>query len=278
MAILCTISGQVKDVNGANAAGAIIRIERAVLNNVRDVSYETAAVVDSSGYFSFTVPQGMRLRFASSDVSSINGYNFTAPNSVAFNLGLFKVDIASEVSARYGSGAGAAGAATVQVTELGGAGMRQTLLRLVKHPVTVGNTSGVSFGGSIIYTFPEGRIHVLGCTRKPITFDLTSEDNNTPIDAADGGDVALGSTAPSDGTLTGTDVDFNPSTSIDPISGGAAGAVLSAAAVFDGTATPISVKANVLIDDLDVGDGASDVLLLNCEQIAITWCNLGDTA
>lgn len=278
MSVLCRISGSVKDVNGANATGAIIRIERAIVANARDASFETAAVVDSSGNFSFTVPQGARVRFASTDVSSIHGFNFNVPNSNAINLGVYKVDIATEVSARGGSGAGVAAASTVHVTEMGSAGMRQTLIQLVNHLVTVGNSTGVSFGGSRIYTFPEGRIHLLGCTRKPITFNLTNEGNETPIDGADGGDVALGTTAPTDGTLTGTDVDINPSTGADPLSGGAAGAVLAAGAIFDGTTTPVPVFANVLIDDDDVGNGASDVIGLNCNQILLTWCNLGDTA
>lgn len=278
MSVVCIVSGHVKDVNGANAAGAVIEIERCVVANARSVTYEVRAIVDSSGNFSFTVPQGARLRFASSDVSAINGWNFTVPNTVAANLGVFKVDIATEVGARNATGAGTPAARTVLATEYGTAGMRQTLLRLAKHPVTVGNSSGVSFGGALIYTFPEGRIHVLGCTRKPVTVDLSDEGNVTPVDAADGGDFALGTTAPDDGTMTGTDVDINPSTSIDPLSGGAAGAVLAAAAIFDGTTTPIPVYANLLIDDADVGDGASDIILLDCVQILLTWCNLGDTA
>lgn len=278
MSALCIISGSVKDVNGANAAGAVIGIERCHVAGVRSETYETRSVVDSSGNFSFTVPQGAVVRFESVDVSALNGWRFSVPNSVSVNLGMHRVDIASEISARNAASTGSPAARTVLTTEYGNAAMRQTLIQLAEHPVTVGNTSGVSFGGSLIYTFPEGRIHVLGCTRKPVTFDLTSEDNNTPIEATDGGDFALGSTAPTDGTMTGTDVDFNPSTSIDPISGGAAGAVLAAAAVFDGTITPVKIYANVLLDDADVADGASDVILLNCNQILVTWVNLGDTA
>lgn len=98
---------------------------------------------------------------------------------------------------------------------------------------------------------------------------------NTPIDSADGGDVAIGSTAPGDGTLTGTDVDLVPSTSIDPISGGITGAALAATAQFDGTTTPLDAYLNILIDDADVADGASDVLQVS-GVVEIHWVLLGD--
>jgi hypothetical protein len=252
-------------------------ISRCVVDNSRSSAYEVATSTDSGGAFSFTVPQGSRVRFESPDVADLDGWNIVAPNTVAMNLGNFNADLATSTGER-GSAVGSVPGPTVIATEYGDAAMRQTVLQLVNHLVTVGNTTGVSFGGSEIYAFPEGRIHVLGCVRKPITFDLSNAGNVTPIAGTMGGDVALGSSAPDDGTLTGSDVDFNGSTSIDPISGGAAGAALSAAAVFDGTSSAIKLYANVLIDDADVADGSSDVIGLNCDAIVITWVNLGDTA
>lgn len=148
--------------------------------------------------------------------------------------------------------------------------VHRTVLSLAGLSVTVGNTTGVSFGGSKIYDFPQGRILLLSSVLTGVTFDLEDAGNVTPVDAADGGDISVGTTAPSDGTLTATDVNIIPSTSIDPISAGVASAALAAAAVLDGSATPIDAYFNILIDDADVGDGASDVLLVSA-VLTLNW-------
>lgn len=171
------------------------------------------------------------------------------------------------------TGVGVAGTGVV-ATETGNV-VRKTVLSLTDVPVTVGNTTGISFGGSKIYDFPAGRILLLGATINGITFDLTSEDNVTPIATTHGGDVSIGTTAPTDGTLTGTDVDIIPSTSIDPISAGITGAALAASAQFDGTSTAKDAFLNILIDDSDVADGASDVILVS-GTVTLHWMNLGD--
>lgn len=155
-----------------------------------------------------------------------------------------------------------------------GVGVNRTVIQLVGKTITVANTTGISFGNVKIFDFPKGRILVLGCVLQDLTVGLTNAGNVTPIDAADGGDVSLGSTGTSDSTLNGTDVDLLPSTSIDPLSGGIAGAALAAHAVFDGTTTPLDMYLNMIIDDADVGDGASDVLEIS-GIIVVTWINLG---
>lgn len=151
--------------------------------------------------------------------------------------------------------------------------VRQTTLYLTDMEIDVANTTGVSFGGTKIFTFPEGRILVLGVTATVgscIWIDGTLEIPQTA-----GGDFSIGTTKPTDGTLTGTDVDLLPSTSIDPLSAGITGAALAASAQFDGTTTAVPVWANLLIDDADVGDGASDKMGIT-GSVVITWVNLGD--
>lgn len=169
-----------------------------------------------------------------------------------------------------------AGAATANVTasEQGNGVLQKTVLTLDGVSVTVGNTTGVSFGGTKIYDFPAGRILILGATIANVSFDLTDAGNVTPIDAADGGDIAVGTTVAGDGTLTNADVDIIPSTGIDPLSGGVDGAALAASAQFDGTTDAIDAYFNILIDDADVGDGAEDVLLVS-GTLTISWINLG---
>lgn len=159
--------------------------------------------------------------------------------------------------------------------ESGNGAVHKTVITLSDVEVTVGNTTGVSFGGTKIYDFPQGRILVLGSVLANVTFDLTDAGNVTPIDAADGGDISVGTTVAGDGTLTNADVDLIPSTSIDPISGGVTGAALAAAAQFDGTTDAVDAYFNVLIDDADVADAASDVLLVS-GTLTIHWVLLGD--
>lgn len=163
----------------------------------------------------------------------------------------------------------------IEVTEKGNSVIHQTLLKLKALPITVGNTTGVSFGGSKIYTFPEGRILILGSIMRDISIGLDNPLNATPIAGTMGGDMSVGTTAPSDGTLTLTDVNLVPSTSIDPISDGITGVALAAAAPLDGTTTALAAFINMLIDDGDVANAASDVLEIDGE-VEFTWINLGD--
>lgn len=166
----------------------------------------------------------------------------------------------------------------ILVEEFGNGAFHKTVLTLKNVPITVGNTTGVSFGGVEIYAFPQGRLIVLGSVLKDISIGLDNPGNVTPIDSADGGDISLGTTVPSDGTLSGTDVDLCPSTSIDPLSDGISNdfATLSAAATaFAGQATPVKCYLNMLIDDADVGNGAEDVLEVS-GTVILTWVNVSE--
>jgi len=146
--------------------------------------------------------------------------------------------------------------------------IHKTVLSLEDVSVTVANTTGVSFGGTKIHDMPEGRILILGAVLGGVTVDLSSATN---LDAADGGDISVAG----DGTLSGTDVNIIPSTSIDPLSGGITGAALAASAQLDGTSAAVDVYLNMLIDDADVGDTDSDVVLIS-GTLTLVWVNLGD--
>lgn len=152
--------------------------------------------------------------------------------------------------------------------------INRTIITLQAKEITVANTTGVSFGGVKIFDFPKGRIWVMAALVRNLTIGLTNDGNATPIDGDDNGDFSMGTTAPTDGTLTGTDVDLCPSTALELDTTGTS-AVLAASAFFDGTSTAKDVYFNMLIDDADVADAASDVLELNGE-VEIYWVNLGD--
>ena len=170
------------------------------------------------------------------------------------------------------SGEGTAESVTgLTVTEYYAGGVHLTKFDLVATPITVGNTTGVSFGGVQLYTFPSNgeAIYVLNSYGE-LTFGFGNAGNNTPIDSSDGGDFALGRTAPTDGTLTGTDIAFTDAASSDPLSGGVTLQENDPRIPIAGS----ELYVNGLIDAADVGDGASDVLELT-GFVIMRWVDLG---
>lgn len=172
------------------------------------------------------------------------------------------------------NGVGAKNGSTVSVVEYGNNVGHKTVITLASTPVTVGNTTGASFGGVKLYDFPEGRLLIKGVTFS-LGFVWTGED----IAATGSGDYSLGTTITADATLNGTDVDLGPSTAmVDPFVGGVGtptSGALAASAQFDGTGTAKDLNLNIIIDDADVSDGASDVVLAS-GTITVSWENLGD--
>lgn len=170
-------------------------------------------------------------------------------------------------------GVGAPNGSGVTVVEKGNAVIHQTVVSLSSLSVTVANTTGASFGNSKLYDFPEGRILVLG-----VTASLSFNWAGTDIAATGSGDFSLGTTGTSDATLNGTDVDLLPSSAMtDPfVAGvGTGTGALAASAHFDGTATAKDMYLNIIIDDADVADAASDDVLVT-GTVTVTWINLGD--
>jgi len=167
-----------------------------------------------------------------------------------------------------------ASAATVTIVEYGVDIFHQSVVTLADVSVTAANTTGVSFGGTKIVDFPEARVAVLGSTLSTVTCDLTDAGNATPVDGDDNGDIAIGTTVAGDGTLSAADVNLIPSTAFAFDTSGVS-AALAAAAQFDGTTTAIDAYLNCLVDDADVADTASDVLLFSGVW-TVTWLDLGD--
>lgn len=157
------------------------------------------------------------------------------------------------------------------ISEYGAGGTHTTLFELSEMILNVANTTGVSFGGTQIYTFPSNSdtIVVLNVYGN-LTFTYDAAGNSTPIDSADGGDFSLGTSAPDDGTLSGTDVDIHAAVDTDPLSGGLAFTDQAPAALSAGDA----MYLNGLIDDADVGDGADDDLEVN-GYLIVQWLDIG---
>lgn len=162
--------------------------------------------------------------------------------------------------------AGTVNGATVTATE-NPSGVMTTVITLEDTPVVVVGATGVGFGGVKIYDLPAGAIQVLGVTVDSL---IVTVDTNT-LDAADGGDWSLGSTIADDATITGTDVDFCPSTSADPING-TNSAMLAATATIGAGSTASDINLNMLIDDADIAGTATNTV---DATITINWINLG---
>ena len=107
--------------------------------------------------------------------------------------------------------------------------------------------NGTEYQGTKIYTFPEGRILVLGVTatlKQKTTSALAST-----LNASSTGAIALGTAAASNVSLTSTMVNLLPSTAFTSsatvnVAGTAVSAALAASAQFDGTTTAKSMYLN----------------------------------
>lgn len=167
----------------------------------------------------------------------------------------------------------ASGTVTRKVEQVGA--LHQTTLTLDNVAQTV--TNGTEYQSNQIYTFPEGRILVLGVTAT-LQQKTTSALAST-INASSTGAISLGTAAASNVSLTGTMVDLLPSTAFTSsatinVAGTAVSAALAASAQFDGTSTAKSVYLNTAYattTDVD-GNGTQTI----SGTVVLTWVYLGD--
>ncbi len=163
-----------------------------------------------------------------------------------------------------------AGSSYITLTEQGMGSLHLTKAVVAAQPITLGNTTGISFGSVPLMSFPKGVIHISAVSVVSFLFDYTDDAGNvTPIAGTHGGDFSLGSSATADATINGTEVNILASTSYDPFS--TAISVNSAInAIIDGSTTAVTCYINAIVDDSDVGDGASDILKIGT-TIYIAW-------
>lgn len=136
--------------------------------------------------------------------------------------------------------------------------------------------NGTEYQSTNIYTFPEGRILVLGVTatlQQKTTSAIASTLNSAT------GAIALGTAAASNVSLTSTMVDLLPSTAFTSstvinVAGTAVKAALAASAHFDGTTTAKPVYLNTAYaTTTDVDADATQTI---SGTVAIAWVFLGD--
>lgn len=151
----------------------------------------------------------------------------------------------------------------------------QTTLSLSDVPQAVVN--GTEYQSSLLMTFPEGRLYVIGCMAS-LQQKTTSVLAST-LNASVTGAIALGTAAASNVSLTGTMVDLLPSTAFTSsatinVAGTAVTAVLAAPAVFDGTSAAKTLRLNTAYaTTTDVDADATQTI---SGTITVTWMFLGD--
>jgi len=153
--------------------------------------------------------------------------------------------------------------------------LNQIVLTLDNVPQTVVN--GTEYQGTKLFTFPEGRLFVVGVTatlRQKTTSVLAST-----LNASSTGAIALGTATASSTTLATTMVDLLPSTAFTSsatinVAGTAVSAALSAGAQFDGTSAAKSMYLNTAYATTTDVDG--DATQTISGTITCTYIWLGD--
>ncbi len=172
-----------------------------------------------------------------------------------------------------GTGAGLIPAAlngTVTVVEYGNEAFHKSVFTFTDMPQAVVN--GTEYQGTKFYSFPTGRIHVLG-----VVMSLAQKTTSVLIDtlnASSTGSLALGTVTASNVSLTSTMVNLCPATAFtSSATSGTAGAAvtapLAAAAVF---ATAQDCYLNSAY--ATTGDVDADATQTWTGTVVITWANL----
>lgn len=174
-------------------------------------------------------------------------------------------------------GLGSGSATGLSIAEHGNGAVHKTVFSLQNVPLEVVSVEdGNGVGGVRIYTFPEGYIHIHGCTAN-LTVGVETEADFT--DGTPAGDLGVGTVAPANADALGTDAtddDIATATAFTMTDYVAtAGLPSEASKNFDGTTTAIEVYVNALVDAADIDDDATTNLLIS-GTVTLVWSSLGD--
>lgn len=191
----------------------------------------------------------------------------------ALQAGTADIDTLEKTSYRARLGAAVAEVGATITRETGCEPIVKEVLTLTDFAVTVANTTGASFGGAKFYDFPEGNYLVYGAVA-----NLSVNWAGTDIGATGSGDFSIGTTATADATINSTDASVIPSSALtDPfVAGVGRGVGVSTGVLFvPGHTTAGDLYLNMIIDDADVADAASDIVLVS-GTITLFYVKLGD--
>lgn len=154
-------------------------------------------------------------------------------------------------------------------------GVQKTVLTFKNAPLALIDTAATVARCALkIFDFPEGSIQIFGATAN-LALTKSAAGVNNDWD----GDFALGSTAAAaDAALAGTEANVIPSTATPQAVAGATTAkgLSTAGVLLDGTATPVDLYLNVLVDDADQDVTTTPTNLIANGTITVLWANLGD--
>lgn len=154
-------------------------------------------------------------------------------------------------------------------------GTNKTVLTFKNTPLPLIDAAGVVARCALkIFDFPEGNIQIIGATA-----NLALTKSAAGVNADWDGDFALGSTAAAaDAALAGTEANVIPSTATPQAVAGATTAkgLSTGGVLLDGTATPVDLYLNVLVDDADQDVTTTPTNLIANGTITVLWANLGD--
>lgn len=154
--------------------------------------------------------------------------------------------------------------------------LRRSLIAINALPQTVVN--GTEYQGTKIYTFPEGRILVLGALLA-IAQTTTSVIAST-LNSGVTGAVGVGTVVASATTLASTMQNIIPTTAfvtstvINVAAATVKAALAAVASPFDGTTTPVDVYLNTAY--ATTGDIDADATQTLSGLLQLIWINLGD--
>jgi hypothetical protein len=167
------------------------------------------------------------------------------------------------------SGAGVAVAGKATATESGGI-VHKTVLDLAGTIGTL-NTGAAHGAGIKLYDFPAGRILLLGAVVDAVVAatNVNANPNDTFV-------MSMGSvTAADDATLTSTEADIIPSTTITVAAGsGTFKAALASSAQFNGTTIALDLFINAGM--VDTANSANSAVSMTSGTVTLHWVNLGD--
>lgn len=157
--------------------------------------------------------------------------------------------------------------------EFGTGSFRHTRLTLASVAQVIPNGAS-EYVGTKLFTFPEGRIYVVGSifTLTP----TTTTDLTTTITSATSGAASFGSAIATNASLTSTMVDFAPSTAytsstVINVAAAAFSGVLASPAVFDGTGTAKDLYLNN-----SIAVNSADGTVTMSGTLDIVWVIIGD--
>lgn len=180
----------------------------------------------------------------------------------------------------------AAPVAGLKAVEYGTGAVRKTRINFSSFAVaTIDGTTNGSYGTAPIYTFPIGRIIILGCTGL-VTFTTTTSGTLSLVTGQTFGWGIGTVAAAAAGTLATTSINISPGTAqsvstfvaavaaTPPIAVSTA-LVVSSTAQFDGTSTAVIANLNIGTAT-DASHGTTPGSVNVDGYVQFTWINVGD--